>query len=137
MIQFKEATEQIRKSKSKKLTLRQLLALFGQQWRGRHVTKQIRAGQFRADTAAQVGYFSVMSKAEIVEELAKLTPAERDEIRLKLAELDGNDWLDEDDSLTDGEKALLNARLVAYEKDPDAGSSWEEVEARIRARLKG
>jgi hypothetical protein len=29
-----------------------------------------------------------------------------------------------------------NPRLAAYEKDPDAGSSWEEVEARIRARLK-
>jgi putative addiction module component (TIGR02574 family) len=77
-----------------------------------------------------------MSKAEIVEELAKLTPAERDEIRLKLAELDGNDWLDEDDPLTNGEKALLSARLAAYEQDPDVGSSWGEMEARIRARLK-
>jgi putative addiction module component (TIGR02574 family) len=77
-----------------------------------------------------------MSKAEIVEELPRLTPAEREEIRLKLAELDGNDWLDADDPLTDGEKALLEARLAAYEKDPDAGSTWEEVEARIRARLK-
>jgi putative addiction module component (TIGR02574 family) len=77
-----------------------------------------------------------MSKAEIVEELSKLTPAEREEIRLKLAELDGNDWLDEDDPLTDAEKALIEARLAAYEKDPDAGSTWEEVEARIRARLK-
>jgi putative addiction module component (TIGR02574 family) len=91
---------------------------------------------FQADTAAQKAYCSAMSKAEIVEELPKLTPAEREEIRLKLAELDGNDWLDEDDPLTAGEKALLNARLAAYEKDPDAGSSWEEVEARIRARLK-
>ncbi len=32
-----------------------------------------------------------MSKAEIVEELPRLTPAEREEIRLKLAELGGND----------------------------------------------
>ena len=46
-------------------------------------------------------------------------------------------WLDPDDPLTDSEKALLEARLAAYEKDPDAGSSWAEVEARIRARLKG
>ena len=76
-----------------------------------------------------------MSKAEIVAELPKLTPAEREEIRRKLAELDGKDWLDEDDPLTDGEKALLEARLAAYEKDPDVGSSWEQVEARIRARL--
>jgi len=31
---------------------------------------------------------------------------------------------------------LLDARLAAYEKDPAAGSSWKEVETRIRARLK-
>jgi putative addiction module component (TIGR02574 family) len=77
-----------------------------------------------------------MSKADILAELPKLTPAERQEIRLKLAGLDGEEWLDADDPLTDAEKVLLDARLAAYEKDPDAGSSWEEVEARIRARLK-
>ena len=76
-----------------------------------------------------------VSKTEILEELPKLTKIERQEIRLKLAELDGDDWIDDDDPLTDGEKALLDARLAAYEKDPDAGSSWEEVENRIRARL--
>jgi putative addiction module component (TIGR02574 family) len=76
-----------------------------------------------------------MSKAEILEELPKLTSEERHEIRLKLVELDDSLWLDDDDPLTDDEKALLDARLAAYEKDPDAGSSWAEVEARIRARL--
>jgi len=76
-----------------------------------------------------------MSKTEILEELPKLTSEERHEIRLKLAELDGDGWLDDDDPLTNAEKALLDARLVAYEKDPDAGSSWDEVESRIRARL--
>jgi putative addiction module component (TIGR02574 family) len=76
-----------------------------------------------------------MSKVEILEELPKLTREEKKEIRLMLAELDGNVWLDADDPLTDDEKALLDARLAAYEKDPDAGSSWAEVEARIRARL--
>jgi putative addiction module component (TIGR02574 family) len=76
-----------------------------------------------------------MSKTEILEELSKLSSAERFEIRLKLAELDGDTWLDDDDPLTDEEKALLEARLAAYEKDPDAGSSWEEVESRVRARL--
>ena len=77
-----------------------------------------------------------MSTAEILQELPKLSPEERKEIRLKLAELDDNNWLDDDDPLTASEKALLEARLAAYEKDPDAGGSWEEVEARIRARLK-
>ena len=76
-----------------------------------------------------------MSKTEILEELPKLSPENRYEIRLKLAELDGDGWLDDDDPLTDEEKALLAARLAAYEKDPDAGSLWEEVEGRVRARL--
>jgi len=77
-----------------------------------------------------------MSKSEILAELPKLAPGEREEIRAKLAELDGDGWLDAGDPLTSAEKVLLNARLVAYEKDPDAGSSWEELEARIRVRLK-
>jgi hypothetical protein len=76
-----------------------------------------------------------MSKTEILDELPKLTKTERQEIRLRLAELDSEDWLDDEDPLTDHEKALLDARLAAYAKDPDAGSTWEEVEGRIRARL--
>jgi putative addiction module component (TIGR02574 family) len=76
-----------------------------------------------------------MSKAEILEELAKLTPAEREEIRLKLAELDGNDWLDEDDPLTDSEKALIEARIEAHEKNPGAAIPWDEFEARLKRRL--
>jgi putative addiction module component (TIGR02574 family) len=76
-----------------------------------------------------------MSKVEILEELPKLTAEERKEILLKLAELDGDLWLDADEPLTAAEKAILDARLAAYEKDPDAGSSWTEVEGRIRARL--
>ena len=76
-----------------------------------------------------------MSKTEILEELPKLTPEDRYEIRLRLAELDGDGWLDDDDPLTGEEKALLAARLAAYEKDPDAGSLWEEVEGRVRTRL--
>jgi len=77
-----------------------------------------------------------VSKAEILAELPKLNLRDRAEIRRKLAELDGDEWLDGDEPLTDAEKALLDARLLAYQKDPEAGSSWEEVEARIRARLK-
>ena len=76
-----------------------------------------------------------MSKTEILEELPKLTFQERQEIRLKLTELDGDGWQDAADPLTQAEKELLDARLAAYESDPDAGSSWEEVEGRIRSRL--
>ena len=76
-----------------------------------------------------------MSKVNILEELPKLTTEERKEIRLKLAEIDGDSWLDTNEPLTDAEKALLEARLAAYEQDPDSGSSWAEVESRIRTRL--
>jgi len=32
-----------------------------------------------------------------------------------------------DDPLTNEDKALLEARLAAYEKDPDVGSSWDTL----------
>ena len=76
-----------------------------------------------------------MSKTEILEELLKLTKTERQEIRLRLAELHSEDWLDDEERLTIHEKALLEARLAGYAKDPHAGSTWEEVEGRIQARL--
>ena len=78
-----------------------------------------------------------MSKTEILEELPKLTKTERQEIRLRLAELDSDDWLDAEVPLTVHEKALLETRLGAYAKNPKAGSTWEEVERRIRVRLCG
>ena len=97
-------------------------------WRDGPVKRSLPA---RDDTFNMVS----MSKGEILEELSKLTKMERQEIRLRLAELDNEDWLDDEDPLTDHERALLDARLAAYAKDPDAGSTWEEVEGRIRARV--
>ena len=76
-----------------------------------------------------------MSKTEILEQLPKLTPDERFEIRVKLAELDGDRWLDDDDPLTEEQKALLNARLADTEQNPDASIPWEEARKRIEARL--
>ena len=75
-----------------------------------------------------------MSKTEILTELPKLTPAELVEIQTKLDELVGEVWIDGGE-LTDADKATLNNALIEYQKNPDAGSSWEEVEARIRAKL--
>ena len=76
-----------------------------------------------------------MSKTEILEELPKLTPEERYEIRLKLAELDGDGWLDDDDPLTDEQKALLEARLADMEQHPEKSIPWEEAKRRIEARF--
>ena len=76
-----------------------------------------------------------MSKVEILEELPKLSAEERQEIRLKLAELDGDSWLDDDDPLTDAEKALLEARLTDIEQHPEKSIHWEEAKRRIEAGL--
>ena len=73
-----------------------------------------------------------MTKAEILEELPKLTEQERQEVRLRLAELDREEWLDEGE-LTDEEKALINARLDACERNPAAFIPWEQAKASITA----
>lgn len=78
-----------------------------------------------------------MSKAQILEELPNLRPEERLEVLERICLLDR---VAEESRLDTGElsaadRELLDARLAAYEKNPEAGSPWEEVEARIRARL--
>ena len=73
--------------------------------------------------------------AQIVEAATKLTPQERYEIRTKLAELDGDDWLDEDAPLSAEDKALIESRIEAHEKDPASAIPWEELDARLKARL--
>jgi putative addiction module component (TIGR02574 family) len=76
-----------------------------------------------------------MTKAEILEELSKLTTDERLEIRLKLAELDGDGWLDDDEPLTDEEKALLETRLADMEEHPETSIPWEKARRRIEERF--
>lgn len=76
-----------------------------------------------------------MSKTEILEELPKLTKEERFEIRLKLAELDGDNWLDDDDPLTDEQKALLEVRLRDLELRPETSIPWAEAKRRLEERF--
>ena len=75
-----------------------------------------------------------MSKTEILEELPRLTPEDRYEIRVKLAELDGDRWLDDDNPLTDEQKALLDARLADMEQNPGASIPWDEARKRIESK---
>ena len=75
-----------------------------------------------------------MSTAEILDQLPKLTLNELAQVQAKLDELAGEAWLD-DEELSGADKAILNATLAEYEKNPNAGSTWEQVEARIRERL--
>jgi hypothetical protein len=76
-----------------------------------------------------------MSKAEILAELPKLTAEELAEVQARLDELAGETWLDGGE-LSDTDKVVLDAALAEYKKNPDGGSSWQEVEARIRAKLR-
>jgi len=76
-----------------------------------------------------------MSKTELLEEISKLTPEERFEIRLKLAELDGHGWQDADDPLTNEQKALLESRLEDLETHPEKSIPREEAEAQLKARF--
>ena len=76
-----------------------------------------------------------MSKAEILEELPKLTAEERAEIQTRLDELADQGRLD-DGELTDDEKNLLDSRLDECERSPSSFVSWEQAKAQIKAALK-
>jgi hypothetical protein len=77
-----------------------------------------------------------MSKAEIIAQLPHLSPEDRADVQAKLDELAGNDWQDGGE-LTDADKRTLDATLAAYQKSPEAGSSWDEVKSRVQAKLRG
>jgi len=67
-----------------------------------------------------------MSKAEIIEELPKLTREERSEIQAHLDELAGQGWLDNGE-LTDEEKRLIDSRLDECERNPSSFVPWEQA----------
>jgi putative addiction module component (TIGR02574 family) len=75
-----------------------------------------------------------MSKAEIIAELPRLSPEERAEVQAKLDELAGEAWQDRGE-LSDADRQSLGAALAGYERSPDDGSSWDEVKARVQAKL--
>jgi putative addiction module component (TIGR02574 family) len=76
-----------------------------------------------------------MSKAEIIAALTTLSPEDRAEVQAKLDELAGDSWQD-DGELTEADKSALDSALADYARDPDAGSPWDEVQARIQSRLR-
>ena len=72
-----------------------------------------------------------MSKVEILAELPKLELADRREIFDRICEMEERDLL-LGSQPTAEEKALLDRELEEYRQNPEAGSSWNEVEARLR-----
>jgi len=75
-----------------------------------------------------------MSLAEILDEIPRLTPVERQRVAEKIFEVEG-DWLDGDDGLTPEEKHLIDSRLADHERDPASAIPWEEIKARLQARF--
>lgn len=77
-----------------------------------------------------------MSTAEILEKLPNLTPAERQEIRARLNELEGvkDEGWDDNGDLTDADKKLLADRMADFEKNPLTSIPWAEAEAQLKAR---
>ncbi len=67
---------------------------------------------------------------EILAELPKLDPAERREILDRLCDMEEQSLLN--GAATPEEKVVLDHEVEEYRRHPEAGSSWEEVESRIR-----
>jgi len=74
-----------------------------------------------------------MSKAELLEEISKLTPEERGEIWDALWTLEERHLLGSSGP-SDYEKAVLDREMEDYQREPQAGTPWPEVEARLRNR---
>ena len=76
-----------------------------------------------------------MSKAEIIAELSKLNPSELADVQARLDELAGDKWIDGGE-LSDADKSAWDAALQDFQNNPNAGDSWEQVKARIQAKLR-
>ncbi len=72
-----------------------------------------------------------MSKSVILEQLPKLKAEERREIFERICEMEELALLNGSEPSVE-EKALLDRELEEYRANPEAGSSWVEVEARLR-----
>ena len=73
-----------------------------------------------------------MSKSEILEELPKLSSLELREIRDRILQLEEEEWLTGRAKPSEEEKALLDRELEDYSREPNAGSSWQEVQSRLK-----
>jgi hypothetical protein len=73
-----------------------------------------------------------MSKAQILEELPRLSVGDRSQIFARLAELHEADLL-AGNSPTPAERQALDKALADFERDPSPGEPWHNVFREIRA----
>ena len=69
-----------------------------------------------------------MSKTEILAELSKLSAADRTEIWEQLWHIEAKSGPNAT------EQQILNEAQADYDANPGTGSTWSEVEARLRSR---
>ena len=69
------------------------------------------------------------------DELLRLTTAERIQVAQDLWDSVADD--PSALSLSDNQRAVLDERLAAYEANPQAGSTWDEVRERVRRSGRG
>jgi len=76
---------------------------------------------------ASLRYPKTMIDESLLAKVASLSPADR----LELIGVVWDTLSPEDLPVTDAERALLDARLVDMERNPDDQCSWSEVKARL------
>jgi len=74
-----------------------------------------------------------MSKAEILEELPKLSPSERTQLFARLSELHEADLISGSEP-SDAERKILDEAFEEFTRDRDPGKPWREVLDEIRSR---
>ena len=67
-----------------------------------------------------------MSKEEIIESLGHLSVQERQEVRVRLAEIDSDEWMG-DGTLSDREKSIIQDRFEDLEKNPGKSLPWDQA----------
>jgi hypothetical protein len=72
-----------------------------------------------------------VSKAQILEELPRLSVSDRSQLFARLAELHEADLLDSG-SPSPSERQALDEALAEFERDPSSGEPWREVFRQIR-----
>ena len=80
-----------------------------------------------------------MNKSLLLDELMQLSPAERLDIAEKLWDSihpPGSARPGEEVPLTEAQMAEIRRRVAEHERDPSSALPWEEVRARLWARLK-
>jgi hypothetical protein len=72
-----------------------------------------------------------MSKAEILNDLPKLSPSERSQVFARLAELHEADLISGTEPIP-AERQALDAALAEFERDHDPGQPWRDALQQVR-----